>query len=407
MFHMKQSLDIAFFGSSLVSAYWNGAATYYWSLMRALHERGHRITFYEPDAYGRPENRDMGDPDWGRVVVYPGTNEDALRALDRARGKDVVIKASGIGIFDGLLERAVLDLRGPRTVVALLDVDAPATLERIQHNPSEPFRALLPKYDIVLTYGGGKPVIQGYLEAGARKCVPIYNALDPQTHHPVRQNPRYRSDLTFLGNRLPDREQRVEEFFLGSAAAMPELRFLLGGNGWQDKPMPANVKRLGHVSTSEHNALNSSTLAVLNVNRGSMGRFGFSPPTRVFEAAGAGACIITDQWDGIELFLEPGKEVLVAADGAGVIEIMRNLTPSRARVTGRGAMKRIRAEHTYSHRAAQLEQVLEGRMQEPAGGSASSEFQAAPSVNTQIPTMFSAGLRSNPEPSDQRFDPRY
>src|SRR5262249_28006210 len=157
-----------------------------------------------------------------------------------------------------------------------------------------------------------KPVIDAYLAAGARECVPIYNGLDPQTHHPVRQNPRYRSDLTFLGNRLPDREQRVEEFFLGPAAAMAELRFLLGGNGWEDKTKPVNVKWLGHGSTNEHNALNSSALAVLNINRGSMARFGFSPPTRVFEAAGAGACIITDQWDGIEMFLEPGKEVLVA-----------------------------------------------------------------------------------------------
>ena len=33
-------LDIAFFGSSLVSAYWNGAATYYRGIIRALAERG-------------------------------------------------------------------------------------------------------------------------------------------------------------------------------------------------------------------------------------------------------------------------------------------------------------------------------------------------------------------------------
>ena len=43
-------LEIAFFGSSLVSAYWNGAATYYRGVIRALHARGHRVTFYEPDA---------------------------------------------------------------------------------------------------------------------------------------------------------------------------------------------------------------------------------------------------------------------------------------------------------------------------------------------------------------------
>src|SRR5581483_2181448 len=141
---MKQSLNIAFFGSSLVSAYWNGAATYYRGLIRAMHERGHRITFYEPDAYGRQEHRDMPDPDWARVVVYPGADEkQALRTLEMARGADLVVKASGIGVFDALLERAVLDLQTPETLVVFWDVDAPATLDRIQKNPRDPFRALI------------------------------------------------------------------------------------------------------------------------------------------------------------------------------------------------------------------------------------------------------------------------
>jgi spore maturation protein CgeB len=70
---MRRGLTIAFFGSSLVSAYWNGAATYYRGIIRALHDDGHRITFYEPDAYDRQAHRDIPDPPWARVVVYPGT----------------------------------------------------------------------------------------------------------------------------------------------------------------------------------------------------------------------------------------------------------------------------------------------------------------------------------------------
>ena len=85
-----------------------------------------------------------------------------------------------------------------------------------------------------------------------------------------------------------------------------ERRFLLGGSGWGDKPMPANVRYIGHVYTADHNAFNCSALAVLNVARDSMAAIGFSPATRVFEAAGAGACVITDAWEGIEHFLEPG-----------------------------------------------------------------------------------------------------
>src|SRR4051794_12138494 len=109
---MSAGLNIAFFGSSLVSAYWNGAATYYRGIVRALHQRGHRVTFYEPNAYGRQEHRDMADPEWARVVVYSGDTEDAaLRTVEEARGADLIVKASGIGIFDGLLEAAVLGLQ--------------------------------------------------------------------------------------------------------------------------------------------------------------------------------------------------------------------------------------------------------------------------------------------------------
>jgi spore maturation protein CgeB len=365
---MGAGLDIAFFGSSLVSAYWNGAATYYRGIVRALHGRGHRVTFYEPDAYGRQEHRDIPDPDWARVVVYPGDTEDgALQAVEEAREADLVVKASGIGIFDGLLERAVLELQRPQTLVVFWDVDAPATLDRIEGDPTDPFLPLIGRYDLVLTYGGGEPVVRAYERLGARECVPVYNALDAATHFPVSPDPRFAGDLGFLGNRLPDREARVEEFFITAAKALPEHTFLLGGSGWGDKPLPPNIHYVGHVYTRDHNGFNCTPKAVLNVNRESMARYGFSPPTRVFEAAGAGACLITDAWEGIELFLEPDREVLVAESGAEVAEQLSSLTAIAARWIGRAAQQHILAQHTYDHRAAQVEALL-GLLRATPGG---------------------------------------
>src|SRR5205085_744135 len=151
--------------------------------------------------------------------------------------------------------------------------------------------------------------------------------LDPETHHPVPADPRFAADLAFLGNRLPDREARVEEFFLGAAARLPEMSFIIGGNGWHDKGMPANVRDAGHVYTRDHNAFNCTPRAVLNINRESMARYGASPATRIFEAAGAGACLITDAFEGVELFFEPDEEILVAASGEEVAEHVRSLTP--------------------------------------------------------------------------------
>jgi len=356
---MPHGLNIAFFGSSLVSAYWNGAATYYRGVVRALHARGHRVTFYESDAYDRQKHRDIPDPDWARVVVYSADGtDDVRRCLDDAAGADLIIKASGNGVFDELLEEAVADLRSPHNLVAFWDVDAPATLERVQRNAADPFNRLIPRYDLILTYGGGDPVVNAYKKLGARQCVPVYNALDPSTHYPAAPDPRFEADLAFLGNRLPDREARVEEFFLLPASRLPDKRFVIGGNGWHDKAMSPNVSDVGHVYTRDHNAFNCTPRAVLNINRDSMARYGYSPATRVFEAAGAGACLITDAFVGVETFFEPGREILVADGGGDVMEHVRSLTADRARTIGRAALKRVLAEHTYDRRVELLEHVL-------------------------------------------------
>ena len=354
-------LSIAFFGSSLVSAYWNGAATYYRGILRALAARGHRITFYEPDAFDRQAHRDIPDPSWARVVVYPVDGADGvLRALDEARRCDLIVKASGIGVFDALLEARVPSARRPGALAVFWDVDAPATLDRVAADRGDPFRQLIPAYDLILTYGGGPPVVSAYQRFGARGCVPIYNGLDPATHYPVAPKPRFACDLGLIANRLPDRERRIEEFFLAVAADLPQQRFMLGGNGWSDKPLAPNITYLGHVYTRDHNAFNASACAVLNVSRDSMAAYGHSPATRVFEAAGASACIITDAWTGISEFFEPGREILVAPNGPAVAEILAKLMPSDARRIGEVARARALAEHTYERRVDLLELALEG-----------------------------------------------
>jgi spore maturation protein CgeB len=356
-------MRIAFYGSSLLSSYWNGAATYYRGLLRALASLGYAIVFYEPDAFGRQQHRDIDPPDWAQVVVYPATEAGLQDALAQAAHADIAIKASGVGVFDDELLQGLLRHAHPDALRIFWDVDAPATLATLRAQPGHVLHRCLPQLDLVLTYGGGPPVIAAYRALGARDCVPIYNALDPTTHFPVPADPAWQADLAFLANRLPDREARVEEFFLAPAAAMPDKRFLLGGAGWQDKTMPPNVARIGHVPTAAHNALNCSARAILNVARDSMAEIGFSPATRVFEAAGAGACLITDAWEGIEMFLQPDSEILVARDGKDVAAHLAGLTADRARAIGQAARARCLADHTYAQRAAQVHALLRAQRQ--------------------------------------------
>ena len=351
-------MKIAFYGSSLLSSYWNGAATYYRGLLRDLAGRGYDVTFYEPDAFDRQQHKDIEPPEWARSVVYPATPEALAGVLQEAASADIVVKASGVGVFDTELLEGIIAHSRPDATRIFWDVDAAATLDEMRADESHAVRKALPRLDMVLTYGGGPPVIEAYEGFGAARCIPIYNALDPTTHHPVEPDERFASDLAFLGNRLPDREARVEEFFLKAAALLPERSFLIGGNGWETKGMPGNVRHLGHVYTHQHNAFNCTPLAVLNVARDSMAHIGFSPATRVFEAAGAAACLITDEWKGIEQFLKPDEEVLVARDGQDVAEHMRALTPERAKGIGEAALRRILAEHTYAHRGEQVDGIL-------------------------------------------------
>jgi len=281
------------FGSSLTSSYWNGAATYYRGIYKNLHSLGYQITFAEPDIYGRQQKRDAGEIDYATVRVYQ-TPRDLERMLAEAGEADLIIKHSGVGADDERLEVDVLRCRAGHTRTAFWDVDAPATLARVEENPWDPFRELIPQYDFIFTYGGGLPVMEHYL----------------------------------------------------------------GGEGWGSRPLPANVCWIGHVGSCDHNRINCSARMVLNINRQSMARVGFSPPTRVFEAAGAGACVITDAWAGIDQFFEPGREILVAESAEDIVSFLRETPRQAACEIGKAMRERALRDHTYSLRAHQVHEAL-------------------------------------------------
>src|SRR6185312_12855372 len=222
----NDEMNIFVFGSSITSSYWNGAATYYRGIYSNLARLGHRVTFAEPDAYGRQQKRDPGDYSYVESFVY-STPGDLSEMYSRAAGADLIIKHSGVGADDPELEFAVA--RGIQTdaLRAFWDVDAPATLARVENDPSDPFRELIPEYDFIFTYGGGPPVVEHYLKLGARNCHPIYNALEPESHYPVPKDAAFACDLLLIAHRLPDRERRVEQFFLRAAELAPDMSFIL------------------------------------------------------------------------------------------------------------------------------------------------------------------------------------
>ena len=353
-------MKIFVFGSSLTSSYWNGAATYYRGIYKNLHQLGCEVTFAEPDIYKRQQNRDAGEIDYAEVIVYQ-TPRDIDSLLAKAADADLVIKHSGVGAEDDTLEKRVLECQSEETQVAFWDVDAPATLARVEGDSFDHFRELIPRYDFIFTYGGGTPIVEHYRKLGAKNCYPIYNGLDPEHHYPEAADVTLECDLAFVGHRLPDREKRVEDFFLRAAELAPEMSFVLGGEGWGGKPLPNNVRWIGHVATNRHNVVNCSARMVLNINRESMASVGFSPPTRVFEAAGAGACMITDRWPGIDHFFAPGREILIASSAEEIVGHLRKYSAEECRAMGAAMRVRALRDHTYELRVRKVDALLQAR----------------------------------------------
>jgi spore maturation protein CgeB len=358
--------DIAFFGAAFGLDGGAGAARHHRGVLRALHERGHRITVYEPHAGDAPVARDAAPAPWATVGHHSSDDLDAWHAaLDAARRADIVIMSSTVSLHASWLAREVLALKRGDNQLLWWDADAAATLERVLDDPRDAFRALIPQYDGVLTCGGGPPVATAYRALGAKGCTPLYPAIDPDTHYPVPAVARYQGLCGFLGHRAPDREARVREFLFEPARRLSSDRFLLGGTGWAaGDRAPCNVDRLGAVQAADHNAFHCSPRAILSITRDGAARTGYTPPRRLFEAAGAAACVVMDDWPGADLFLEPGREVLVARSGVEVADVLSGLTIKRARALGNAALVRVLAEHTYANRALAFEQVVENAVVE-------------------------------------------
>jgi spore maturation protein CgeB len=93
----------------------------------------------------------------------------------------------------------------------------------------------------------------------------------------------------------------------------------------------------------------------MNINRASMADFGFSPPTRVFEVAGAGTCLLCDDWPGITDCFEPGKEILVVRNAEDVAHALQEHDTTARRLIGHAFHSRALRDHTYAFRAAQAD----------------------------------------------------
>lgn len=356
---MKTSASIGCFGSSLLSSYWGGADTYFRGIFKELARMGYSITCFEPISCQKQFPGDAGDGDDIHSVVYEPTREALERITSDLNSFDIIIKCSGASASDEFLEALLPKTVSGNQLLVFWDVNTPVTLNHIKRDVQNAMRQFIRRCDLVLTHGGGGQTIEDYKAAGAKACVPVYNAADPAARsREILSGSSKPCDLLFIGDRLPHREASVSEFFGEAACLLSRRRFIIGGNGWSALDFPPNVVHLENVWAYEQSTLNESALAVLQVSGSFIHRSGHYPATRMFNAAAEGACLITDGRDGIASFFEPDEEILVARNGLDVAMILSDLTLERAARIGESARKRVLKDHCYANRALEVDHLF-------------------------------------------------
>ena len=355
---MIRGLRFAFFGPAIGLSSGNPVAGYLRGILRALHDTGHEIIYYEPNPCQRPLRRDIVNPPWAKIVVYPANDERNLYPLyTDAHSADVIVKVSHIGAFDAVMEKEIIEMKRMGNLIYFWDIAPLNTLSRICLKTDDPFITMIPKFDTILTLGGGEPIKKTYSEFHAKRCVPIYNALDPFVYFPVEPNAKFHADLATLSSRPADQNSLTCDLFFNAAAALPHNKFLLAGSGWQGNPLPRNVQYIGTIFPRDNNAFYSTPKCILHRTH-PHAKLATFPAAEIFQAAGAGACLLTDYWTGLENFLEPDTEILLARTPEELAEKIQSPSVDRARQIGAAARKHLLAHHTSAHRAHQIDQLI-------------------------------------------------
>jgi spore maturation protein CgeB len=347
------------FGLCISSSWGNGHATLWRGLIKALVRRGHTITFYEKDVPYYASTRDGWIAPRGtnlRLYQHFGDiRDDANRELQHT---DLAIVTSYCP--DGISASALV-LDSAASIKTFYDLDTPVTLDSLSSGLDVSYIPMdgLARFDLVLSYTGGRAIDELKIRLGARNVAPLYGWVDTETHSPAVPVDEFRSELCYLGTYAKDRQDALEKFFISATRVRPEKRFALGGAQYpEDFPWTPNIFFVRHLPPSLHPAFFCSARATLNVTRQAMAQYGYCPSGRLFEAAACGVPMLTDWWEGLNTFFEPGTQILPVHQTKDVLEAL-SLNDSELRRIASAARERVMENHTADARAIELEALIE------------------------------------------------
>ena len=351
-------MKIVICGLAITSSWGNGHATTFRALTKALHERGHRVVFFEKDLYWYADNRDLPHPGFCAVRIFRDWKKATSEIKRELADADVAMVGSyfpdGIAAIDLLL-----DSRVPVTV--FYDIDTPITVAQLRSEGSTPYlrRDQIPAIDLYFSFTGGPLLNELETIFEAKRALPLYCSFDERLYHRREVGKRYRCDLSYMGTYATDRQPKIDELFVKVAQQQPERSFILAGPQYPKSiRWPKNVRRVEHLNPRWHPHLYSSSRFVLNVTRRDMVACGYSPSVRLFEAAACGATIVSDNWPGLETFFDPATEILLPTSSEDVLTYINDVEESAIRRIGDAAQARVLEAHTSNQRALEFEDAV-------------------------------------------------
>jgi spore maturation protein CgeB len=358
-------VKIVIFGLSITSSWGNGHATTFRALARALCLRGHRIVFFEKDVEWYASNRDMPEPPFCEMKLYQNWADGVRRVRRELSDADVAMVGSyfpdGLAAID-----EVFDSKVP--IKTFYDIDTPITVASLRQGGANYLRQeQLPGFDVYFSFTGGPLLRELKSKFGAQMAVPLYCSFDPDKYRFAPITPEFQCDFSYMGTYAADRQAKIEELFCRTARRLPEKRFVLAGPQYPKQiRWPANVDRIMHVGPQSHTSFYSSSRMTLNVTRREMVLAGYSPSVRLFEAAACGTTIVSDYWKGLDTFLAPGNEILLAESADDVVGYMTQMDQTDMSAVGQRARERVLAEHRAEQRAAEFENAINAAMRKHA-----------------------------------------
>ncbi len=359
-------MHVVIFGLTISSSWGNGHATLWRSLVKALLERRHTVSFYERDVPYYADARDLTElPPGARLILYRDFADIAASAQRDLDDADLALCTSFCP--DGQAAADMM-LNSRASIKSFYDLDTPVTLNALSARSTIDYLPPqgLGDFDLVLSYTGGRALDELKSRLGARVALPLYGSVDPDHHRSVSPDPHLRASLSYLGTYAADRQDALQTLFLEPAAVLPAQRFLIGGAQYPETfPWLPNVFFVSHVPPPVHPAFFSSCRATLNVTRGVMAEYGFCPSGRLFEAAACGAPLLSDTWEGLDAFFVPHKEILPVRTAAEVADALL-LSDAELKGIALAARARTLQDHTGLCRIKQLEQICSSLRSETA-----------------------------------------